>query len=279
MRKLGATELAVPAIGQGTWQMERDARAEVARTLHRGIDLGLRHIDTAEMYGHGAVESLLGEALGGRRHEVLLASKVVPSNASLAGTQQACERSLRRLRTDHLDLYLLHWPGHHPLEDTIAAFEKLVEAGKIRAWGVSNFDAAELARAHGIAGPGRIACNQVIYHLRERHIEHEIIAWCERHGVTVVGYSPFGSGDFPSSISPGGRVLHEIAQAHGVSARQVALRFLVRRPSCVTIPKASRLDHVVDNAAALSLELSDHELAAIDRAFPPGPPRRGLPMI
>lgn len=278
-RPFGGTGARVPFIGQGTWQMEDDDRDACIRALQVGMSLGLTHIDTAELYGHGEVEKLVGEAIAGRREQVFLVSKVMPSNASYEGTLRACERSLKALRTDFLDCYLLHWPGSHPLEDTLRAFEALVTAGKIRSWGVSNFDVPELEEALEIAGPGRMACNQVLYHLEERAIEHGVLPWCEAHGVAVVGYSPFGSGNFPSPRSPGGRVLAEIARAHGVSPHQVALRFLVRRPSLFTIPKASSEKHVRDNAAAASLKLSADELARIDAAFPLGGAPSELPVI
>jgi diketogulonate reductase-like aldo/keto reductase len=237
----------------------------------------MTHIDTAELYG--AAENVVGEAIAGRREEVFLVSKVMPGQASRAGTLVACERSLKRLGTDWLDGYLLHWPGQHPLADTIEAFEQLRRDGKIRAWGVSNFDVDDLDEALAIAGEGRIACNQVLYHLGERAIEHAVIPWCEAHGVAVVGYSPFGHGEFPAPRSKGGRVLGEIADAHGATARQVALRFLVRRPSLFAIPKASRPEHTAENAGAGSLRLSEAELARIDAAFPLGPRPRTLPML
>ncbi|MBW2527793.1 MAG: aldo/keto reductase [Deltaproteobacteria bacterium] len=244
MQRRAIGSVAVPFIGQGTWQMERDDRSEAVAALGRGLDLGMTHIDTAEMYGSGRVEEIVGEAIAGRRDEVFLVSKVLPHNASLQGTLQACERSLRRLKTDYLDLYLLHWPGQHPLEQTIAAFERLVERGAIRAWGVSNFDERELEQAYRIAGPGRMVCNQVLYHLEERAIEHAVASWCAAHDVAVVAYSPFGAGSFPSARSRGGRVLAEIAAAHGASAYQVALQFLLRDPGVLAIPKATRRAHV-----------------------------------
>lgn len=273
LRDFGTAGVQVPVIGQGTWNMERDRRRAIA-ALRRGIDLGMTHIDTAEMYGGGGVEELVGEAIAGRREEVFLASKVLPSNASRRGTIQSCERTLRRLQTDWLDLYLLHWTSQHPLEDTIAAFEELEQAGKLRAFGVSNFDVDEMRRAVAVA-PGRIACNQVLYHLGERTIEHAVISFCERYGIAVVAYSPFGQGDFPST-SP---VLEEIAHARGLTPRQVALRFLVRRGSVVTIPKAVRIEHVEENAGAGDAVLSDDEVARIDVAFPLGLPRRGVPLL
>jgi diketogulonate reductase-like aldo/keto reductase len=236
----------------------------------------MTHIDTAEMYGDA--EAVVAEAIAGRRQKVFLVSKVLPQNASRRGTIAACERSLARLRTDYLDCYLLHWRGQHPLADTIASLQQLRQAGKIRSWGVSNFDVDDLEEAWRIAGSG-LACNQVLYHLQERAIEHAVIPWCEQHGIAVVGYSPFGHGGFPLPRTAGGRVLQEIAGTHAATARQVALQFLVRRPSVFTIPKASRADHVVENAGAGDLRLSDADLARIDRAFPIGPRPRSLPML
>ncbi len=278
-RVWGSTGVRVPIIGQGTWQMESDGREEAIEALRVGMELGLTHIDTAELYGRGYVEELVAEAIAGRRERVFLVSKVMPSHASYEGTLRACERSLKRLGTDHLDCYLLHWESSYPLEDTLRAFERLVADGKIRSWGVSNFDVEQLEEALSIAGPGRMACNQVLYHLKERAIEHGVLPWCEANGVAVVGYSPLGSGDFPRPNSHGGRVLAEIARAHGASPYQVALRFLVRRPSLFTIPKASSEGHVRDNAAAAALKLSSEELARIDAAFPLGPEPEALPVI
>lgn len=276
--RFGAAGPAVPAIGQGTWYLEQAPRAAGIAALRRGFDLGLTHVDTAELYGSGAAEEIVGEAIAGRREAVFLVSKVMPQNASRSGTVAACEKSLKRLKTDRLDCYLLHWRGRHPLTETIAAFEDLKRAGKIRAWGVSNFDADDLAEAAAISGARAIACNQVLYHLEERGIEHAVLPWCEKNGVAVVGYSPFGSGHFPKASSPGGRVLATIATAHAATPRQVALAFLVRRPSLFAIPKAADALHVEDNAAAGTLALTGPEIAAIEAAFPLGP-RRGLAMI
>jgi diketogulonate reductase-like aldo/keto reductase len=278
-RTFGAAGKQVSVVGQGTWNMEKDDRRAAVAALRRGLDLGMTHVDTAEMYGDGKVEELVGEAIAGRRDEVFLVSKVLPSNASRRGTVQACERSLRRLRTDRLDCYLLHWPGSHPLRDTIAAFEELREAGKIRSWGLSNFDEEELAEAIDIAGEGKIACNQVLYHLKERAIEHAVIPFCEEHGIAVVAYSPFGSGDFPKPGSPGGRVLAEIAEAHGATPHQITLAFLLRRLSLFAIPKASRSAHAEENAVAAEIRLGEDEIGRIDEAFPHGPRRRGVPTL
>ena len=259
--------------------MERDGRATAIEALRRGLDLGMSHIDTAEMYGNGAVEELIAEAIAGRRDEVFLVSKVLPSNASREGTIRACEASLRRLGTDRLDCYLLHWEGHYPLEDTVAAFERLVADGKIRSWGVSNFDEAVMERVVAIAGAESVACNQVCYHIRERAIEHAVIPFCEQHGVAVVAYSPLGSGAFPSPRSSGGGVLAEIAEAHGASPHQVVLSFLCRSDALFAIPKASCVDHVEDNAGAAGLALANDEIARLDSAFPLGPKRSNLPVI
>ncbi|TMJ16138.1 MAG: aldo/keto reductase [Bacillati bacterium ANGP1] len=278
-RRFGPTAREVAVIGQGTWEIERGDRARAIAALRRSLDLGMTHVDTAEMYGAGAVEEIVGEAIAGRRKEVFLVSKVLPEHASRNGTVAACEKSLARLNTDRLDAYLLHWPGEHPLEDTIAAFEQLQREGKILAWGVSNFDVPDLEAASTIAGEGRLVCNQVLYHLQERAIEHAVLPWCERHRVGVVAYSPFGHGGFPGPRTAGGRVLQQIAAAHNATPRQVALRFLVRRPSLFTIPKASSPEHAAENAGAGELRLTEAELALIDAAFPLGPRRRELPIL
>jgi diketogulonate reductase-like aldo/keto reductase len=278
-RPFGSTGLEVAVIGQGTWELEgQDRRAAVA-ALRRGLERGMNHIDTAEMYGSGAAEQIVAEAIAGQRDRVFLVSKVLPENASRQGTIAACERSLRRLGTDRLDCYLLHWRGRHPLEDTIRAFEQMVTDGKIRSWGVSNFDVGDLEEAQQIAGPGRISCNQVLYHLGQRAIEHDVVPWCERQGVAVVGYSPFGHGDFPGPTSREGQVLKAIADARGATPRQVALAFLTRERPLFTIPKASSPEHAEENAGAGDLRLDADHLARLDRAFPLGPRTGELPML
>jgi diketogulonate reductase-like aldo/keto reductase len=277
--RFGSNGPELASIGQGSWFSEQGDRRETVAAFRRGLDLGLTHIDTAEMYGDGLAEEIVGEAISGRRGEVFLVSKVLPHNASRDGTRAACERSLARLKTDRLDCYLLHWSGPHPLVETFAAFEELRNEGKILSWGVSNFDVDDLDEALAIAGPGAIACNQVLYHLRERAIEHAVIPWCERNGVAVTAYSPFGQADFPAPASAGGKVLGEIAAARDATPRQVALAFLTRRPSVFAIPKAARVAHVEDNAGALSLRLSEAEFARIDAVFPRGPKPRSLPML
>ncbi len=275
-REFGAGGRPVAVIGQGTWALERDDRTEAIAALRRGLDLGLTHVDTAEMYGDGRVETFVGEAIRGRRDEVFLVSKVLPQHATPAGMRRACESSLRRLGTDRLDCYLLHWPGRHPLAATIETFEALVAEGRIASWGVSNFDVDLLDEALRIAGPGRIACNQVLYHLEERAIEYAVAPWCARHGVALVGYSPFGSGVFPSPRSAGGKVLAAIGTARGATPRQVALAFLTRDPGTFAIPKAGRAAHVDDNAGAAGLALSTDEVRRLDAAFP-ARRRRTLP--
>jgi diketogulonate reductase-like aldo/keto reductase len=267
----------VSVIGQGTWYLDRGDRKRAIAALQRGLDLGMSHIDTAEMYGEA--EPVIAEAIAGRRDEVFLVSKVLPSNASRRGTIAACERSLKRLNTDRLDCYLLHWSGAYPLEDTVAAFEELKRVGKIGSWGVSNFDVDDLDELLDIAGEGKIACNQVLYHLKERAIEHAVIPWCERHGVAVVAYSPFGHDDFPAPGSKGGAVLQRIAGAKKATPRQVALAFLTRAGSLLAIPKASSAEHAAENAAAGALDLTPDEIAAIDKAFPRGLRPQGLPML
>lgn len=276
-RRFGSTGRDVPVVGIGTWNMERDDRAAAIVSIRRAIELGLTHVDTAELYGRGRVETLVGEAIAGRRDEVFLVSKVVPSNASRDGTLRACEASLRRLRTDRLDLYLLHWPGEHPLADTVAAFEQLVAEGKIRAWGVSNFDEDELAEVERLAGPGRNACDQVLYHLEERAIEHAVLPACARVGAALVAYSPFGS-----SARPWGDkrdALEAIGRKYGVGPHAVALAWLLRDPSVFVIPKTSTPAHVDANAAAGDLQLADDDVAAIDRLFPRGPRTPGVPTL
>jgi diketogulonate reductase-like aldo/keto reductase len=277
-RRFGlGTEVSV--IGQGTWDLERADRATAIATLRAGLERGMNHIDTAEMYGSGEAETIVAEAIAGRRREAFIVSKVLPQNATRAGTLAACERSLARLGTDHLDCYLLHWRGPHPLEETVVAFEILRRAGKILSWGVSNFDVQDLEDLRAVDSDVTFACNQVLYNLRERAVEHAVISWCEKYGVAVTAYSPFGHGNFPHRQEPEGQALADIARAHGATPRQVALSFLTRRPSVFAIPKASSLAHAEENALAGDLKLSDAETKRIDRAFPQGPRPDRLPMI
>lgn len=266
-RTFGWTGVSLPVIGQGTWLIEDDG-ARAIEALRVGLDLGMTHIDTAEMYGNGRAEELVARAIAGRRDEVFLVSKVLPSNASYDGTLRACEASLVRLGVDRLDLYLLHWPGRHPIGETMRAFEKLVAEGMTRYVGVSNFDVEELAEAERALPNERLACNQVLYHLGDRGIERRLIPYCAERGIAVVGYSPFGHrGRFPSPRTPGGRVLEEIARRHGRTPRQVALRFLTRG-DVFTIPKSGNPEHVRENAGGTGWELAPEDLDALDRAFP-----------
>jgi diketogulonate reductase-like aldo/keto reductase len=267
----------VSVIGQGTWYIDRGDRKRAVAALGRGIELGMTHIDTAEMYGDA--ELVIADAITGKRDDVFLVSKVLPGNASRRGTITACERSLKRLKTDRLDCYLLHWRGSYPLADTVAAFDELVSAGKIRCWGVSNFDTDDLDEMLEVAGEGKIACNQVLYHLQERAIEHAVIPWCAQHGVAVVAYSPFGHNDFPSPGSRAGEVLQKIADARKATPRQIALSFLTRETTVFAIPKASSAEHAAENAAAGDVVLDESEIAELDKAFARGAKPRGLPML
>ena len=270
-RQFGPTKRKVSVVGEGTWYFERSERDAAISALRLGLDLGINHIDTAELYGNGEAERMVGEAIHGRRDEVFLVSKVLPQHASKEGTIKACKGSLSRLGTDRLDCYLLHWRGTLPLEGTVQAFEELKREGKILSWGVSNFDIPELEQTLEIAGEGRITCNQVLYNLKERSIEHAVVPWCEEHGVAVTAYSPFGHGDFPTPRTKGGRTLEEIATAHRATARQVALCFLTRRRSVFAIPKASSPEHSRENASSMELRLTKDEIDRIDEAFPLGP--------
>jgi diketogulonate reductase-like aldo/keto reductase len=265
MRKRKFAGADVPVIGQGTWKLHG---GEAIDALRAGIDLGLTHIDTAELYG---TEEMVAQAIAGRRDDVFLVSKVLPSNASRKGTVRACEQSLKRLRTDRLDCYLLHWPGEHPLEDTLAAFEELRKNGKIRGYGVSNFDETQLAEAIRIAGPGRIACNQVLYSLSERHSEARVLPKCREVGAVMVGYSPF------HGLPDRGELL-AVAKELRATPRQVALAFLVRLEDTFAIPKAARVDHVRENAGAATLTLTREQIGRLDRAYPVHI-RRELPVI
>ncbi len=277
-RKFAATAVEVPVIGQGTWHIEgnRDKERRSIETLRLGLDLGMTHIDTAEMYGNGRAEELVGEAIAGRRTEVFLVSKVLPSNASYKGTLDACHRSLKRLKTEWLDLYLLHWPGRYPVAETMRALEELATAGEVRSIGVSNFDVEGIREAQRGLRRERLACNQVLYHLLERGIERKLIPYCKSQGIAVVAYSPFGQERFPKEPSAGGSVLAAIGERHGCSPRQVALNFLTRDPDVFAIPKAGTPEHVRENSGGAGWELSAQDVAEIDRAFPA--PDRDVPL-
>jgi diketogulonate reductase-like aldo/keto reductase len=276
-RRFGPLDLDVPVVGLGTWQMEVDGREPSIAAIRRAIDLGMTHIDTAELYGRGAVEDIVGEAIAGYRAEVFLASKVHPDHATYAGTLLACDKTLKRLRTDRLDLYMLHWRGKQPLEPSFEAFEALRKEGKIRAWSVSNFDVPDLERAIEIAGEGVIACNQVLYNLLERDAEHLLQVFCERHRIALVAYTPLGAAQFPRPGSWRGDVLAGIAAAHGVTPRTIALAFLLRRPGTFVIPKTGNAAHVEELARAADVVLGPDEIDTIDEAFPLGVPKSELP--
>jgi len=265
----GAT---VPPVGQGTWRMgEGGDRAAEVRALRAGLDAGMTLVDTAEMYGDGGAERVVGEAIAGRRDEVFLVSKVVPSNASRQGVRDACARSLRRLGTDRIDLYLLHWPGRVPLAETVAGFEALRDAGQIGRWGVSNFDAGDMP---GLAEAG-CAANQVLYNPEARGIEFDLLPWCRAHDVPVMAYSPVGQGgDLLRDAALGA-----VARRHGASPAQVAIAWSLRGGGVVSIPKATGLAHVAENAAAARLVLTAEDLAAIDRAFAPPDRKQRLEML
>jgi diketogulonate reductase-like aldo/keto reductase len=268
--------ISVPALGLGTWNMGEDGRkaAIEVESLKRGLDLGMTLIDTAEMYGEGGAEKVTGQAIGGRRDEVFLVSKVYPWNASRKGVVEACERSLARLKTDRLDLYLLHWRGEHPLEETVAGFEELRKAGKIGAWGVSNFDIDDMEELMQVPEGQNCAVNQVLYNLSRRGIEYDLLPWCQERNIPVMAYSPIEQGRILRNDE-----LIRIAKAYQATPAQVALAFLLERESVIAIPKSANADRVAENAAAAELELSDEDLAALDAAFPPPDRKRSLEML
>lgn len=267
---------AVPALGLGTWGMgERAAaRADEVAALHFGLDLGMALIDTAEMYGDGGAEEVVGEAIAGRRDAVFLVSKVLPSNASRRATVAACERSLRRLGTDRIDLYLLHWRGGTPLAETVAAFADLRRDGKIRHWGVSNLDLADMRELVAAPGGGDVATNQVLYNLTRRGIEHDLLPWCRERRIPVMAYSPIEQGRMLAQPA-----LKAVAGRHGATPAQVALAWLTRQDGLIVIPKAARIAHLRENRAAVGLRLSKADLAELDRAFPPPDGPRALEML
>lgn len=269
-RPFGFTSVEVPLIGQGTWNIEgsRDRERRAIEALSTGLDLGLTHLDTAEMYGNGRAEELTAKAIAGRRDEVFLVSKVLPSNASFDGTLRACERSLKRLATDHLDLYLLHWESRYPIAETMRALEKLADDGRTRFIGVSNFDVAQVKEAQAALRHHRLASNQVLYHLGDRGIERKLIPYCQQQEIAIVAYSPFGHNSFPRPNSPGGKVLLDVAERNRRTVRQVVLNFLTRLPQLFTIPKAGDPEHTRENAGGTGWTLQAEDIAAIDRAFP-----------
>lgn len=266
----------IPVFGQGTWNMgEKPAhRAGEVAALRLGLDLGLSLIDTAEMYADGGAEKVVAEAIAGRRSEVFLVSKVYPHNATANGAIAACERSLRRLATDHLDLYLLHWRGSVPLEATLAAFQSLQAAGKIRDFGVSNFDHADMREAAALPGGEQIATNQVLYNLTRRGIEWDLAPWCREHAIPIMAYSPIEQGRMAGDAR-----LRAIAQRHKATPAQIALAWLLHQPAVIVIPKSSHADHVRENRAALDLVLSEKDLAELGRIFPPPKQKHALEML
>jgi diketogulonate reductase-like aldo/keto reductase len=268
--------ISVPALGLGTWMMGEDARkasTEVA-SLKRGLDLGMTLIDTAEMYGEGGAEKITAQAIAGRRDELFLVSKVYPWNASHKGVVEACERSLDRLRTDRLDLYLLHWRGEHPLAETVAGFEDLRRAGKIGAWGVSNFDLDDMQELMDVPDGENCAANQVLYNLSRRGIEYDLLPWCQERGIPVMAYSPIEQGRLARSGE-----LIRIAKAYQATPAQVALAFLLERDGVIAIPKSANPDRIAENAESVELELSEEDWTALDAAFPPPARKQPLEMI
>ena len=256
---------AIPSLGQGTWGMAEDARHrkdEIA-SLRVGFDLGMTLVDTAEMYADGGAEALVGEAIVGRRDELFLVSKVLPENATSSGTVESCEHSLRRLGTDRIDLYLLHWRGNVPLEETLDAFAGLVDSGKIRHWGVSNFDVVDMIELWGLAGGAEVATDQVLYNLTRRGIEYDLLPWCRNRNIPIMAYSPIEQGRLP-----GHKELKNVVARHDAKPAQVALAWLLRQDGVVAIPKAANVAHVRENHAASALRLTRDDLAALDRAFP-----------
>jgi len=266
----------IPALGQGTWFMGDDGqrRKEEIDALRLGIDLGMRLIDTAEMYGSGASEELVGEAIAGRRDEVFLVSKVLPSNAAKTDVIAACEKSLRRLGTDQLDLYLLHWRSRTPLSETLEGFAALAEAGKIRHWGVSNFDVADMEELTGLPGGSAVQTNQVLYNLTRRGIEWDLLPWAREHNLPIMAYSPIEQGRILDHSG-----LKSVAAEHGATAAQVAIAWLLQREGVVAIPKAGTTVHVKENRAALNVHLTDEDLAALDQMFPPPDRKQALEII
>lgn len=266
----------IPVLGQGTWGWGEDPgrRGDEVAALHAGLELGVTLVDTAEMYADGGAEEVVGEALAGRRDEAFVVSKVLPSHASRSGTIAACERSLKRLGTDRIDLYLLHWQGGYPLQDTVAAFQQLVEDGKIRYWGVSNFDHRALADLRDVPGSSGLATDQVLYNLSRRGPEYDLLPWCTDHQLPVMAYSPIEQGRILDDTT-----LNDVAARHSVSPAAAALAWVLRRDSLCTIPKASSPQHVRDNATALDVELTREDLDALDRAFPPPSGPRPLEML
>lgn len=271
-------DVMLPAIGQGTWYMGENAsqrRAEVA-ALRAGLDLGLRLVDTAEMYADGGAEEVVGEALQGLRDKAYLVSKVYPWNAGGKKAIAACEASLRRLKTDYLDLYLLHWRGGFSLAETVEVMETLVDQGKIRSWGVSNLDYDDMQELMQVAGGDACAANQVLYHLASRGIEHSLLPWCQQQKMPLMAYCPLAQAGRLRSGLLNNEVVNQIAYAHRATAAQILLAWVISHQGVIAIPKAARIQHVEENAAALAITLSAQELASLDATFPA--PKRKVPL-
>lgn len=255
-------------IGQGTWKMGKRRNEEI-QALRRGVELGMALIDTAEMYGN---EDLVGKAVRSCRDDVFLVSKVLPDNAGYDGTKLACERSLRRLGTDYIDLYLLHWRGHYPFAETVRAMVELQQEGKIASWGMSNLDVLDMEKIVSLPHGEDCAADQVLYNLKERGIEYDLMPWCENHQIPIMAYTPFGEGNLRNH-----EVLQEIAVRHGATSSQVMLAWIMRTPNVVAIPKASNVAHVEENARSLNINLTEDDLREIDKAFPA--PKKRIPLV
>lgn len=267
---------AIPSLGLGTWKMGENAKTadQEVQSLNRGLDLGMTLIDTAEMYAEGGAEIITGRAIEGRRDEVFLVSKVYPHNASYQGVIDACERSLKRLKTDRLDLYLLHWRGEYDLEETVAGFEELRKSGKIRDWGVSNFDVEDMEELMKVHDGQNCAANQVLYNLARRGIEYDLLPWCQERGIPIMAYSPIEQGRILRNAE-----LIRIAKAYQATPAQLALAFVLRSRNTIAIPKSSDLHRVEENAGAGGLEISREDWAALDAAFPPPASKKPLKML
>jgi diketogulonate reductase-like aldo/keto reductase len=277
MRTLGLPSgRVVPVLGQGTWEMgeKSERRQDEVAALRQGLDLGMTLIDTAEMYAEGGAEEVVAEAIAGRREEVFVVSKVYPHNATRRGAVEACERSLKRLKTDHLDLYLLHWRGSVPLAETLEAFQRLKESGKIMDYGVSNFDVSDIEEASDYSGGEAIATNQVLYNLARRGVEWDILPWCRKNNIPVMAYSPIEQGRMLNNT-----VLKAIASRHTATPAQIALAWLLRQDGVIAIPKSSQPEHIRENYASLNVILTGDDLADLDRAFPPPRIKKPLEML
>jgi diketogulonate reductase-like aldo/keto reductase len=263
----------VPALGQGTWELERGERSEAVKAVQLGLDLGMTLIDTAEMYGEGKAEEIVGEAIKGRRDQVFLVTKAYPWHGTKKGLADAAQRSLKRLKTDRIDVYLLHWRGDVPLAETVEGMEALRQNGQIRGWGVSNFDTADMEELVALPGGNSVQTNQVLYNLAKRGIEWDLLPWCRERRIPIMAYSPFDQGPLLRK-----KALAEVARRHGVAAATVALAWIMRHKDMIVIPKAAKLDHVRANHAALNLKLTDEDLADLDAAFAPPEGPKSLEM-